>query len=316
MLFPAEVELEDKPCPMGCLGRETKVLTGCDRLHRLHGEFTVVQCQTCGLMRTNPRPTRQAIAFYYPENYGPHQGTRFIDASTRKDAHGFWKLAATRVLDTDSRKIPPLRPGRMLEIGCGSGSFLARMAARGWRVEGLETSAKAAQAARALGHFVRIGTLEDVPDPTEPFDLVVGWQAFEHLHNPVFALHKLYDWTRPGGWLALSVPDASAWEFRIFAERWYGLDLPRHLFHFTPGTLNGTLAQAGWKTERLFWHHNPNNLLHSLRYCCIDRGWDRVGAYLLDVVQGRQQRYLHLLLAKLIGTLRASGRMTVWARRA
>jgi len=189
------------------------------------------------------------------------------------------------------------------------------MASRGWHVEGLETSRKAAEAARALGYSIRIGTLEGTPDPMEPFDLVVGWHVLEHLHDPVFALHKFYRWTKPGSWLALSMPDAGAREFRIFKERWYGLDLPRHLFHFTPKTLRNVLAKAGWKMERLIWHDNPNNLLQSLRYSCADRGWDRAQAYLLDVVQGRRQRYLRLFLAKLLGTLRASGRMTAWATR-
>jgi 2-polyprenyl-3-methyl-5-hydroxy-6-metoxy-1,4-benzoquinol methylase len=300
---------------MGCPRRDKKVLTSRDRLHNLPGEFTVVQCQNCGLMRTNPRPTRQTIAFYYPDDYGPHQVTPFVNASTQKQADNFWNLAAMRILDTESRKIPALRPGRMLEIGCASGAFLQLMAGRGWHVEGLETSEKAGKAARALGYSIRIGRLEDVPDPTELFDLVVGWHVLEHLYDPGLALRRLYGWTKPGGWLALSMPDASAWEFRVFAERWYSLDLPRHLFHFTPETLKSLLAKTGWKTERLLWHHNPNNLLHSLRYFCSDRGCNRLGAYLLDIVQGRRQRYLRLFLAKFLGTLHASGRMTVWARR-
>ena len=66
MTFPVEVEIEDCPCPMGCPQRDTKVLTGQDRLHNLPGQFTVVECQQCGLMRTNPRPTRRAMALYSP----------------------------------------------------------------------------------------------------------------------------------------------------------------------------------------------------------------------------------------------------------
>ena len=315
MLFQTEVELEDRPCPMGCMPLDTRTLTGSDRLHGLPGEFTVVQCHVCGLMRTNPRPTPRAITFYYPEDYGPHRGRSSTYDAASKHIYGFWKAATRKILDTDSRKAPPLKPGRMLEIGCASGSFLARMAARGWHVEGLENSARVAEDARALGYFVRTGRLEHVPDPTELFDLVVGWQVLEHLHNPLSALEKLRCWTRPGGWLAISVPDASTWELRIFAANWYGLDLPRHLFHFTPRTLTAVLAKSGWKVERLFWHHNPNNLLHSLRYCCLDRGWIGAADYLLDVVQGRRQRVLRSLLGVLVGTLRASGRMTAWAKR-
>lgn len=311
MRFPDEVELEDSPCPMGCVAEDTRALVGGDRLHRLPGEFTVVQCQACGLMRTNPRPSPRAISFYYPEDYGPHQGTHFPNNRT----NGFWKLAAKKIFDTDSRKVPPVATGRMLEIGCASGAFLARMAAQGWRVEGVEHSSRFAEDARAQGYIVRIGPLEQLPTPTELFDLVVGWQVLEHLHNPVSALEKLRDWTKPAGWLALSVPDVSAWEFGVFGAKWYGLDLPRHLFHFTPRTLRAVLAKTGWKTERIFWHPNPNNLLQSLRYCCLDRGWVSGAHYLLDVVQGRRQRVLRSLLGFLVGGLHASGRMTAWASR-
>jgi len=311
MRFPDEVELEDGPCPMGCVAEDTRALVGGDRLHRLPGEFTVVQCQACGLMRTNPRPSPRAISFYYPEDYGPHQGTH----SPNNRTNGFWKLAAKKIFDSDSRKVPPVAPGRMLEIGCASGAFLARMAAQGWRVEGVEHSSRFAEDARAQGYIVRIGPLEQLPTPTELFDLVVGWQVLEHLHDPVSALEKLRDWTKPAGWLALSVPDVSAWEFGVFGANWYGLDLPRHLFHFTPRTLRAVLAKTGWKTERIFWHPNPNNLLQSLRYCCLDRGWVSAAHYLLDVVEGRRQRVLRSLLGFLVGALHASGRMTAWASR-
>lgn len=306
------VELEDSPCPMGCAAADTRALVGTDRLHGLPGEFAVVQCQGCGLMRTNPRPTPQTISLYYPQDYSPHGSTAFTASRT---TDGMWKLAAKKFFNTDSRKVPPLNAGRMLEIGCASGGFLARMAAQGWQVEGLELSARAAADARCQGYLVQTGDLAHMQTPAELFDLVVGWQVLEHLHNPVVALEKLGDLIKPKGWLALSVPDASAWEFSTFGARWYGLDLPRHLFHFTPGTLKAILAKTGWKTERIFWQKNPNNLLHSVRYCCLDRGWVSGAGYLLDVAQGRRQRVLHSLVGLLLGASRASGRMTAWATR-
>jgi predicted SAM-dependent methyltransferase len=151
--------------------------------------------------------------------------------------------------------------------------------------------------------------------PTEPYDLIVGWMVLEHLHNPIHALQKLWHWTRPGGWLVLSVPDAGALEFKVFKDAWYALHLPNHLYHYTLETLNLILEQSGWKIERVFWHSNPNNLLQSLRYRCQDRGWKRTADYLLDIVEGRRLRYVHLLLGRVLGMLRASGRMTIWARR-
>lgn len=314
-MFPAKLDLEEKSCPMECASGDDMVLTGHDRLHGFPGEFTVVRCRTCGLIRTNPRPTQESVGFYYPSDYGPYRATLEIGRSAPEKRNTFWKRAARKVLDNETRKIPPLPPGRMLEIGCASGSFLRRMAEGGWQVEGLEISEKLAATARTLGYSVSTSTLEKVPDPVEPYDIIVGWHVLEHLHEPLCALQILNRWVRLGGWLALSVPDASAWEFKIFKERWYGLDLPRHLFHYTPSTLEKLLAKAGWKAEQLFWHNNPNNLFQSLRYGCVDHSWNKLANYLLDMVEGRRHRYLHALLGRLLGTLRASGRMTVWARK-
>jgi SAM-dependent methyltransferase len=203
----------------------------------------------------------------------------------------------------------------MLEIGCASGAFLHRMSSLGWQVEGIELSANAANTARSLGHPVRVGTLETVSDPDQPYDLIVAWHVFEHLHNPVAALGRLHDWSKPGGRLALSMPDAGSWEFKIFKDKWYALQVPTHVYHYTPQSLSKVLDRGGWALERLFWHHNPNNLLHSLRYCCLDRGWVSGAAYLLDVAQGRRQRFLRALVGVLVGALGASGRMTAWATR-
>lgn len=311
-------DLETVSCPLGCPLNDEPVLSGRDRLHGLPGEFLVVRCQHCGLMRTNPRPTSVSIALCYPSDYAPFQSTRVVSSLSGPSnaAKRPWlKSMLESALDTDTRKIPPRPPGRMLEIGCASGAFLHRMAESGWQVEGLEFSATAAAAARSLGYPVRTGTVETAPHPQERYDLIVAWHVFEHLRDPVGALGKFRDWSKDGGWLALSMPDAGSWEFRAFGERWYALQVPTHLYHYTPETLRKVLERGGWRSERLFWHQNPNNLLQSLRYCCIDRGWSGMEKYLCEIIKGKRHRISRLLLAKLLGALHASGRMTVWARR-
>jgi hypothetical protein len=111
------------------------------------------------------------------------------------------------------------------------------------------------------------------------------------------------------------VPDAGAWEFRLFREAWYALDVPRHLFHFTPRTADLVLARGGWKLNRVFWHENPNNLILSLRNRCQEHGWFGAAGWLRDMADCRRLARTRLALGKLLGALRASGRMTLWARR-
>ena len=313
----APVELERVPCPLGCASGDEVVVTGRDRLHDLPGEFRVVRCRGCGLMRTDPRPTLGTIDFYYPPDYQPYLTTR-VGASAPPPApngRGWIRRLASRLLRPVNHELPACAPGQLLEIGCGSGAFLHSMARAGWKVQGIEPSTDAGAAARELGYPVHIGPLETAPDPVTPYDLIVGWMVLEHLHEPIAALQKLGRWSASGAWLVASVPDAGAWEFKLFGDAWYALHLPGHLFHYTPRTLGQVLARAGWRLERVFWHDNPNNLLLSARYRCLERGWTSAAQVLKDMADNRRLVRTRSVLGKLLGTLRSSGRVTIWARR-
>ncbi len=317
MIASPPVDLEEVSCPMGCRPDDEVVVRGRDRLHDLPGEFTVVRCRGCGLLRTTPRPTPAGMGFYYPAEYGPYLSTRVEASAEPVPPPAERPVGAIRrwIREAKTHILPPIPPGRMLEVGCGSGAFMHGLSRRGWVVEGLEFSAAAAEAARALGHRVQVGALETASDPSEPYDLIVGWMVVEHLHDPIGGLRKLARWTRPGGWLALSTPDAAAAEFKVFRDAWYALHLPNHLFLYSDRTLGRLLAQSGWELKRVFWHDNPNNLLMSLRFVALDRGWTRLAAYLLDVAECRRHTWARLVFGKLLGAFRASGRITIWARR-
>ena len=311
------VDLERVGCPLGCAAGDDPVLTGRDRLHDLPGEFRVVRCRACGLMRTDPRPTLETIGFYYPLDYRPYLTTRVGPAApaARPGAAGPFRRAVRRMLRPVGNQLPDLPPGRMLELGCGSGAFMHAMAGKGWVVEGIEPSPAAGSEARALGYPVHIGPLETAPDPAAPYDLTVGWMVLEHLHEPVAALEKVGRWSATGAWLVASVPDAGAWERRLFGDAWFALQVPGHLFHYTPRTLGLVLARAGWRLERVFWQDNPNNLLLSARYLALERGWGRAAEALQAMAHGERLHRTRSVLGKLLGRLRSSGRITIWARR-
>lgn len=308
------IKMEQVPCPLGCSAGDRHVVTAPERLHGLPGTFQVVRCRQCGLMRTNPRPTLDSLHIYYPDNYGPYESTRVQSKTATPRYLPGWKRILRKLVDANSQCMPPLEPGHLLEIGCASGAFLHAMAQKGWEVQGIEFSQKAAAAARLLGYRVQVGTIESATAPEQPYDAIVGWMVFEHLQHPVQCLEKLRSWVKPGGWLVLSVPDAGSWELKLFKDAWYSLSLPMHLFHYTPSTLRMVLSAGGWKVERVFWHNDPKNLFQSLRYRCLDRGWSGSGARLLDIAEGRRLRVGRLLIGRMLGLLRSSGRMTVWAR--
>jgi SAM-dependent methyltransferase len=302
------IALEEVPCPLGCAAGDRLVLEGFDRLQGLPGRYRVVECASCGLLRTNPRPTPESMSFYYGAGYLPYHSSR---PRARLGAE-----LVDRLLLVEA--VPPLPPGSMLEVGCASGGFLRRMARRGWRVTGIERSEEAAGACAALGYRVHAGTLETAPDGCGEFDLVAAWMVLEHLHDPVGGLEKLHAWTKPGGWLALSVPNAACRERRWFGDAWFPLHLPNHLFHFTPATLRRTLERAGWEVQRIALQRHLGDLIASAGYVLQDRRRLPALSRLLVSWPWRGGR-LNLALLPLSypsSLLGQTARMTAWARKA
>jgi SAM-dependent methyltransferase len=308
---PEGVRFEDAPCPLGCANGDEPLFSGGDKLHGLPGTFSVVRCRGCGLLRTNPRPAPESIGFYYPGTYAPY-APKPVSTGLRKTIDALLRrlrLDGTRTL------VPPIAPGRALEIGCASGGFLKKLQARGWDVAGVEPSTAAAETARGLGLRVHVGPLETAPAPEAPVNLVTASHAFEHLHQPVAAFEKLRGWSTSDGWLTCAVPDASAALFSRFQTNWYDLDLPRHLFHFTPDTLTAALEKSGWRVVRVTRQATLNGVMGTLGNALTGRGWKRLGRALSAFPDASALvRESAFPLAVLAGVLGQSGRMVVWAR--
>lgn len=308
--------LESISCPLGCVESDEFVLRGRDMLHNIPGDFTVVKCNACGLMRTNPRVTPVQIGNYYPDDYGPYLGSKVTSENSKKTPllKKLLKFIFGRIYNSNTSRLPDLKPGQLLEIGCASGSFLHYMAARGWRGQGIEFSEKAAQEACKLGHSVHVGPLETAPKPSEAYDLIVGWMVLEHLYDPVGGLKKLREWSKPTSWLVLSVPNAGSLEFHLFKDRWYALQLPTHYYHFTPATIETVLSAAGWRLEKVFHQRVLSNLMVSIGYVLRDKGYIGLSEKLINFPT-RAGRLMYFLypLAWLLSIFGQTGRMTVWA---
>lgn len=310
MLQSVRVELEDRACPNGCRRDDLNLLEGSDMLHGMPGRFTVVRCRGCGLDRTNPRPTPAAMGMFYPSDYGPYQS----QAQAPRGATSGPKAWLKRLLRLDAKALPAVRAGRLMEIGCASGDYMAQVQAEGWSVQGIEFSDDAAEAARKRGFCVETATLEHARGPDQPVDLVAAWMVLEHLHDPVAALRKVRGWLRPEGVLVASVPDAGAIERRLFGQRWFALQLPTHLYHYTPATIASVLQTAGWQLTRVHWQRDCNNLLWSLEYWARDMGHARLLRAVRWLRTARAAGKLRMGLGWVLGALHQSGRMEIWAR--
>lgn len=305
------VVFERAACPMGCGDGEVVVLDGRDRVTQLPGTFTVVACRGCGLRRTSPRPVPSSMGIFYPDSYAPYhpegQGT-----PTKGGASFVGRVISA--LGLRSHALPPVKPGRMLEVGCASGAFLTAMQKLGWSVQGIEYSDAAAAVARSKGLDVQTSSIEGAGAPAAAVDLIVGWMVLEHLHEPRRALEKMRGWIADDGWLVLSVPDASALEARVFGDAWYALQIPTHLFHYTPKTLGRLLSDSGWAVERVRRQPNAMNLLNSMVAVCEDRRMERCARIARAVAAKPQFAILRRMLGIGLGIIGQSGRMEVWAR--
>lgn len=308
------VQLESKPCPFGCDENDTILLNGHDLLRGLPGNFNIVQCNKCQLLRTNPRPTPETIGLYYPDDYGPYKSTQVPNIKNKSNIFtSQLKSFIKMFFNFKTRVIPKLKIGNMLEIGCASGVYLNEMATKGWDVSGIEFSPKAAEYSRSLGYSVHTGSLESAPEPKNKFDLIVGWMVLEHLHDPLNCLNKLNKWANHNSTLVLSIPNASSFEFKLFKDKWHALHLPNHLFHYTPMSIKKLLNKTGWELEKIHYQRNIGSFLYSLGYVLEEKGYVLLGNKIKVI--SRYQDFLFYPISCILSLFKKSGYMTIWAKK-
>jgi SAM-dependent methyltransferase len=210
--------------------------------------FAVVRCDECGLQFTSPRPNAETIGQFYPEQYRPHRRPRIKARAVRSAP---WAALFGRPC-VERRALPWHGSGRLLDFGCGGGSFLERMHRQGWQVTGIDNSSAAVAKVRAeLGVPVLEGTLPHDDLPPASFDVITMWHSLEHVHEPLKVLRAAYRLLTTGGRIVVAVPNIDSEPARQFGPAWFGLDLPRHLTHFTPPTLKRMLERAGFHVGRV-----------------------------------------------------------------
>lgn len=233
--------------------------------------FVVVQCQQCGLCFTNPRPATPCIGSFYPDSYQPHRSP--AQRAGKKRLLSSKNLGLPWLRRGNERKTLPWHgQGRLLDFGCGGGSYLERMHQQGWRVTGLDVSEKAVQRIRdELGLDAHVGTLPHPGLKPASFDVITMWHSLEHVHDPLAVLREVRRLLVPGGKVLVAVPNIDSLPFRWFGGSWFGLDLPRHLTHFTPWTLTLMLQRAGFRPGPVRMLRHSEWMRSSARLSCRSR---------------------------------------------
>ncbi len=219
-----------------------------DILYGIPGTYTLHICPGCGLIYLNPRPTPQAMAAYYPEEYRsyrlPVADEPFILMRWMRQR----KLSRRRqLIEAYSQRAT----GRILDVGCSTGLFLHEMATHGWTTQGIEPITFAAEFAQEhFGLDIFQGTLQEFPQPETLFDAITFWDVLEHTYDPMAELQKAASLMKTEGLLAINIPNWESIDRHLFGEYWQGFDPPRHLYMFTRAALTQMLAQAGFEILR------------------------------------------------------------------
>lgn len=237
--------------------------------------FEVRVCDHCRLGFIWPEPTNELLARSYPDAYFGGKSARVtlrsrlrkpLQALTLVREFGYpadvltpRRLNAIPVLSAllsrfwrrhEARMPRWVEGGRLLDVGCGTGDFLAQMRDIGWSVLGVEPARAAVEQAQRQGVPVVEGELVDVGLSPDAFDAVRMSGVLEHVRDPWAVLTEVHRVLRPGGEVIVNLQNIRSWNARLLRGYWHHLDTPRHLTHFEPRSLGDALRQLGFEQIR------------------------------------------------------------------
>jgi SAM-dependent methyltransferase len=259
------IRAEPSPHCIVCGQAGVKLYEGLtDYLAGTPGQWRMVRCAdpACGLLWLDPKPLAsdliKAYATYHTHGVARSRNLSRLWLSAVNTACKLLchLLEAASALGRQRRALRTMyignaTPGALLEVGSGSGRFLARMRDAGWTVEGVEFDpVAAARVRRKYGIPVAVGDLPELGYPAGQYDVIAMSQVIEHVPDPVALLRECHRLLRAGGRLVLSTPNPRGLPHRLYGRHWRGLEPPRHQHLFTSAALRRCAIDAGFRDLR------------------------------------------------------------------
>jgi 2-polyprenyl-3-methyl-5-hydroxy-6-metoxy-1,4-benzoquinol methylase len=279
LVYTESSQIRSKPCAncygCGTIGQLLYEGLG-DKLFQAPGVWSLKRCPNseCGLAWLDPMPLdediEKAYATYYTHQSEPEPSRSLVRQayfavkknylSSRYGYRCGWRppfgtmVGALMYLHPGRRAIADFdvlylssNPnGNLLDVGSGSGRFLAFMKELGWQVQGVDFDMRAVRNAKAQGLDVRLGSLSDQKYPDESFDVLTMNHVIEHAPNPIALARECFRILKPHGKLVIVTPNVNSWGHRYFGANWRGLEPPRHLHIFARKPLEQVLRSAGF----------------------------------------------------------------------
>lgn len=208
-------------------------------------QFEIAECAECGFKFTaNAEEEQYAGKYYQSEEYISHSNTASGLVNRIYHRVRRYMLGRKRRLVA---KASGLRPGRILDVGTGTGFFLQEMKKHGWQVTGTEQNAKARTfASHEFGlNVLPSADLFDLESGT--YDAITLWHVLEHLHRLKDYMETFIRLLKPGGRLVIAVPNPASFDAMHYKAFWAAWDVPRHLWHFSPGQMKRFGERYGFR---------------------------------------------------------------------
>ncbi|MBK8521368.1 MAG: class I SAM-dependent methyltransferase [Chitinophagaceae bacterium] len=215
--------------------------------------FSIWHCNACTARFTQDVPGQEAIGAYYAsENYISHSDTK------KGIINSLYHMVRKRTLGAKRKLVineTGITKGTILDIGCGTGAFLNTMQEAGWNITGLEPDTVARAKAAELYHIQpqEPGRLLELAPAS--FNAITMWHVLEHVHELHAYIKQIEKLLSPGGKAFIAVPNYTSKDAAIYAAHWAAYDVPRHLYHFSPQSMETLLEQHGLKitTVKPMW---------------------------------------------------------------
>ncbi len=210
-------------------------------------EFSVWECGDCTLRFTQDVPTEEEIgAYYQSEDYVSHSNTsKGLINSLYQAVRNYTIKGKVSLVKRLSGK----KSDSLLDVGCGTGEFLAGVQRAGWQVQGLEPDPGARKQASDLTGTM-VGEAGDLFSLSGSFQVITMWHVLEHVHR----LHEYLDCFQkilaPGGVILIAVPNYTSTDAQQYQTHWAAYDVPRHLYHFSPKSMERLMELHGFHVEQ------------------------------------------------------------------
>ncbi|TDE04888.1 class I SAM-dependent methyltransferase [Flavobacterium hiemivividum] len=207
--------------------------------------FDLYHDETMDMLITSPQPNLENLGKYYEsEDYISHTDSK---RSLFEKAYHFVKsIALKNKLDLINSQQP--KKGRILDIGAGTGDFLAVAKDNGWQTVGVEPSDKA----RAIALKKEVSFVENTLGlESHSFDVITMWHVLEHVPNLNNQIKELKRLLKPSGTLIVAVPNFKSFDAKHYGAFWAAYDVPIHFWHFSKKAIKLLFEKEDMKLEKV-----------------------------------------------------------------